>query len=102
MLLFPVDSMSGAGEGVSAERSRDPVAMREHLRHVEEDVLIPKKMRAKAMVLCADYVKGAWGRACFANVYPEPDRDCGVSLMSDLSTFLVSSEIKGPAICCSF
>lgn len=29
-----------------------------HLRHVEVDVLIPKKMRAKAMELCADYVKG--------------------------------------------
>lgn len=29
----------------------------ERLRHVEKDVLIPKKMRAKAMVLCADLVK---------------------------------------------
>ena len=28
------------------------------LRHVEKDVLIPKKMKAKAMILCADYVKG--------------------------------------------
>ena len=28
------------------------------LRHVEKDVLIPKKMREKAMLLCADYVKG--------------------------------------------
>ncbi|XP_064383132.1 COX assembly mitochondrial protein homolog [Halichondria panicea] len=27
------------------------------LRHVEKDVLIPKKMRAKAMVLCQDLVK---------------------------------------------
>ena len=30
----------------------------EGLRHVERDVLIPKKMREKAMKLCADYVKG--------------------------------------------
>ena len=30
----------------------------EGLRHVEKDVLIPKKMRAKAMVLCQDLVKG--------------------------------------------
>jgi len=29
----------------------------EGLRHVERDVLIPKKMREKAMKLCADYVK---------------------------------------------
>jgi len=28
------------------------------LRHVEKDVLIPKKMREKALLLCADYVKG--------------------------------------------
>ena len=27
------------------------------LRHVETDVLIPKKMRSKSMKLCADYVK---------------------------------------------
>ena len=30
----------------------------EGLRHVEKDVLIPKKMKAKAMKLCRDYVKG--------------------------------------------
>lgn len=30
----------------------------EGLRHVEKDVLIPKKMKAKAMKLCQDYVKG--------------------------------------------
>ena len=30
----------------------------EELRHVEKDVLIPKKMREKALLLCADYVKG--------------------------------------------
>ena len=30
----------------------------EGLRHVEKDVLIPKKMKAKAMKLCHDTVKG--------------------------------------------
>lgn len=29
-----------------------------HLRHVEKDVLIPKKMREKAKELCADKVEG--------------------------------------------
>lgn len=29
----------------------------EGLRHVEKDVLISKKMRSKAMVLCADHVR---------------------------------------------
>lgn len=32
----------------------------EGLRHVEKDVLIPKKMKAKAMKLCQDYVKGKY------------------------------------------
>ena len=31
------------------------------LRHVEKDVLITKKMRGKAMELCAGYVKGGRG-----------------------------------------
>lgn len=35
----------------------------EGLRHVEKDVLIPKKMKAKAMKLCERYVKGI---KCFA------------------------------------
>lgn len=30
----------------------------EGLRHVEKDVLIPKKMKAKAMKLCEKSVKG--------------------------------------------
>lgn len=30
----------------------------EGLRHVEKDVLIPKKMKAKAMKLCEKHVKG--------------------------------------------
>ena len=30
----------------------------EGLRHVEKDVLIPKKMKAKVMKLCHDTVKG--------------------------------------------
>ena len=28
------------------------------LRHVEKDVLIPKRMKEKAMVICSEYVKG--------------------------------------------
>ena len=31
---------------------------KDDLRHVEKDVLIPKKMKAKAMKLCHEYVKG--------------------------------------------
>ena len=36
----------------------------EGLRHVEKDVLIPKKMKAKAMKLCEKYVKGNEYLAC--------------------------------------
>ncbi len=39
------------------------------LRHVEKDVLIPKKMRAKAMVLCQDLVKGIYDDEISQYVY---------------------------------
>ena len=32
----------------------------EGLRNVEKDVLIPKKMKAKAMKLCEEFVKGVY------------------------------------------
>lgn len=30
----------------------------EELRHVEKEVLIPKRMKEKAMIYCTEYVKG--------------------------------------------
>ena len=30
----------------------------QELRHVEKDVLIPKRMKEKAMIICSEYVKG--------------------------------------------
>ena len=36
---------------------------KDHLRKVEQDVLIPKKLRALGMQLCAEYVEGI----CAAN-----------------------------------
>ncbi len=48
------DSPSPSASSSVGAHSRDS----QTLRHVEKDVLIPKKMRAKAMVLCQDLVKG--------------------------------------------
>jgi len=31
---------------------------KDHLRKVEQDVLIPKKLRSLSMQLCAEYVEG--------------------------------------------
>ncbi len=48
------DSPSPSASSSVGAHSKDS----QTLRHVEKDVLIPKKMRAKAMVLCQDLVKG--------------------------------------------
>ena len=50
-------------EGISLKLFRVKMSVlgkgdEEGLRHVERDVLIPKKMKAKAMKLCEKYVKG--------------------------------------------
>jgi len=31
---------------------------KDHLRHLEKDVLIPKKLKAVAMQICSEYVEG--------------------------------------------
>jgi len=39
---------------------------KDHLRHVEKDVLIPKKLRAVGMQICSEYVEGCFTNHIFA------------------------------------
>ncbi len=48
----------------SSPGSTAPKKDSDSLRHVEKDVLIPKKMRTKAMILCQDLVKGDQLQLC--------------------------------------